>query len=74
MVVVAGVEGQLTIEGRRLDAPAPTLQAGIPDGYGNIGFQAAGLIFPAEDCWEVTGKVGQVELTFVTLVIKKSQN
>lgn len=68
-----GVEGQLTIEGRRLDAPAPPLQADIPEGYGNIGFQAAGLIFPTEGCWEVTGKVGAAELTFVMLVVKQDK-
>ena len=65
-----GVEGQLTIEGRRLDAPAPPLRADIPSGYGETGFQAAGLIFPSEGCWEVTGQVGEAELTFVTLVVK----
>jgi len=69
-----GVEGQLMIEGRRLDAPAPPLRAEIPEGYGEIGFQAAGLIFPSEGCWEVTGSVGEAELTFVTLVIKVPEN
>jgi hypothetical protein len=69
-----GVEGQLTIKGRRLDAPAPPLQADIPEGYGETGFQAAGLIFPSEGCWEVTGKVGEAELTFVTLVVKAPEN
>lgn len=64
-----GIEGQLTIEGRRLDASAPPLQADIPEGYGEIGFQAAGLIFPSAGCWEVTGRVGEAELTFVTLVV-----
>lgn len=65
-----GVAGQLTIEGRRLDASAPPLRADIPEGYGESGFQAAGLIFPTEGCWEVTGRVGEAELTFVTMVIK----
>ena len=64
------VAGQLTIEGRRLDAPAPPLRADIPKGYGESGFQATDLIFPSDGCWEVTGKVGQAELTFVTLVVK----
>ena len=68
-----GIEGQLTIEGRRLDAPAPPLQADIPEGYGEIGFQAAGLIFPSEGCWEVTGRVGEAELTFVTLVVQMTE-
>ncbi len=68
-----GVEGPLTIEGRRLDAPAPPLGHTIPNGYGASGFQAAGLIFPTEGCWEVTGKVGAAELTFVTLVVKQDK-
>ncbi len=65
-----GVRGKLTIEGRRLDGPAPPLRARIPEGYGDIGFQASGLIFPTEGCWEVTGKVGEASLTFVTRVLK----
>lgn len=59
----------LTIEGRRLDAAAPPLRASIPDGYFGK-FQASGLIFASEGCWEVTGRVRDASLTFVTLVIK----
>lgn len=66
------VHGKLEIEGRRLDGPAPPLQADIPEGYGDIGFQATALIFPTEGCWEVTGKAGDASLTFVTLVLKES--
>ena len=62
--------GQLTIEGRRLDTPAPPLQADILEGYGESGFQASGILFPSEGCWEITGRVGDATLTFVTLVIK----
>lgn len=65
-----GVRGQLVIRGRRLDAPAPPLRADIPHGYGEIGFQATGIIFPTEGCWEVTGNVGDTNLTFVTRVIR----
>ncbi len=50
--------------------PAPPLRADIPEGYGLSGFQASGVIFPTEGCWEVTGRVGNVSLTFVTLVVK----
>lgn len=64
-----GVSGELRIEGRRLDGPAPPLRASVPDGYGDSGFQATGLFFPTEGCWEVTGRVGAASLTFVTLVI-----
>jgi hypothetical protein len=33
----------------------------------------SGLSFPTEGCWEVTGAVGDAELTFVTLVLKASR-
>lgn len=62
------VRGQLRIEGRRLDGPAPPLRAEIPAGYGDFGFQSTALIFPTTGCWEVTGRVGNSSLTFVTLV------
>jgi hypothetical protein len=65
-----GVRGKLTIEGKRLDGPAPPLRARIPEGYGDTGFQPTGLIFPTYGCWEVTGRVGVASLTFVTRVIQ----
>jgi len=66
-----GTPGKLTIEGKRLDAPALPLRAWIPEGYGDIGFQATMLIFPTVGCWEVTGEVGNSKsLTFVTQVIR----
>jgi hypothetical protein len=68
-----GMKGQLMIEGRRLDAVAPPLRADIPDGYGDSGVQASALIFPTEGCWEVTGRVGDAALTFVTRVTKLDQ-
>lgn len=63
-----GVPGTLTIEGRRLDGVAPPLRAEVPEGYGDRGFQPTGLIFPTAGCWEVTGRAGEVSLTFVVLV------
>ena len=50
--------------GRRLTA------TDVPDGYGVTGFQASAVTFPTEGCWEVTGRVGNASLTFVTLVLK----
>lgn len=64
------VRGKLIIEGKRLDGAAPSLRAHIPDGYGDIGFQSTALIFPTAGCWEVTGRVGDASLTFVTRVIQ----
>jgi hypothetical protein len=61
--------GQLEIEGRRLDAPAPPLGAHVPGGYFGD-FQATGLVFPTEGCWEVTGRVADRSLTFVVRVVK----
>lgn len=65
-----GVRGRLTIEGRRLDAPALRLRARVPDGYGDFGFQSTYLVFSTPGCWEVTGRVGNASLTFVTKVAK----
>jgi hypothetical protein len=64
------VPGALMITGRRLDAPAPPLRASVPDGYGPLGFQASGVYFSTEGCWEVSGTVGSSKLTFVTFVLR----
>jgi hypothetical protein len=64
------VPGRLRIDGRRLDAAAPSLRTSVPSGYGRAGFQASGVAFPAEGCWQVTGRVDQASLTFVTLVAR----
>jgi len=70
-----GIPGRLEIAGRRLDAPAPPLQAEIPSGYGDIGFQPSGVRFPSEGCWEliarVAGPQGQAQLRVVLLVIRR---
>lgn len=65
------VLGELMITGRRIDGPAPPAHGGVPEGYGMSGFQASGVSFPTEGCWEVTGQVGTTTLTFVTYVIKE---
>src|SRR2546428_11512187 len=65
-----GVPGQLRIEGRRLDAPASPLRAEVPNGYGDLGFQATYVNFSTPGCWEVTGRVGDASVTFVTMVVK----
>jgi hypothetical protein len=67
---IRGVPGHLQIEGRRLDAPASPLRAEVPNGYGARGFQATYVIFPTPGCWEVTGRVGDASVTFVTMVVK----
>lgn len=65
--------GVLTITGRRLgDGSTAPLRVFVPRGYGRSGFQASGVYFPTEGCWEVTGEVGATTLTFVTFVIKEA--
>jgi hypothetical protein len=66
------VPGDLTITGKRLDAPAPPLTPFVPNGYGDTGFQASGVIFPSEGCWQVTGTLGHASVTFVTLVLAQA--
>jgi hypothetical protein len=65
-----GVPGRLTIEGRRLDGPAPALRSELGGSREGVGFQSTYLIFTTPGCWEVTGSVGDASLTFVTKVEK----
>jgi hypothetical protein len=62
--------GMLAIAGRRIDAEGPPIRASVPAGYGASGFQASGVDFPAEGCWEITGTIGQASLVFVTFVLR----
>lgn len=57
----------LTISGQRLDAQAAPFAAEIPCCYPTR-FQATGLYFPSEGCWEVTARAGDRELSFVVWV------
>ena len=61
----AGVE--LVIAGQRLDGDAPPLQAEASCCYPTR-FQASGLYFPAEGCWEITAKAANEELSFVVWI------
>jgi len=56
----------LEISGRRVDGPAPALEASVP--CCSTRFQATGLYFPSEGCWEVTAKAAGSQLTFVVWV------
>ena len=61
----AGAE--LEITGKRLDGQAPPLEAYVPCCYPTR-FQATGLYFPTEGCWEVTARAAVSELSFVVKV------
>jgi hypothetical protein len=66
--------GKLTVDGSRIDGSALALKADIPEGYGDTGIQASGLVFPSEGCWKVTGKLNGQEITFVVDVLPADQN
>lgn len=57
----------LTVTGRHLEMKAQTLTATIPEGYGGA-FQASGLTFPVEGCWEIEARAGDSVLTMVNYV------
>jgi hypothetical protein len=63
-----GGAGDLVITGHELASRAP-IRASIPEGYGQR-FQATGISFPTEGCYEVTGRSGEAALTFVVKVTK----
>ena len=58
----------LQISGQRLDGQAPPLQSHVPCCYPTR-FQATGLIFPSEGCWQVTATAADSELTFIVNVV-----
>jgi len=60
----------LEITGHRLDGQAPVLESDIPCCYPTR-FQATGIYFPTEGCWEVTAKAEDEELSFVVWVEPK---
>ena len=66
-----GVHGRLALTGRRLDQSALPMRSVVSDSYADIGFQPTSLGFPSEGCWEITGRVGGEELTFVNKVRRK---
>ena len=64
------VIGRVEIDGRRIDGPGPPLSGVVPDeGYGDTGFTPSAVIFPSLGCWQVTARVGDASLTFVTRVV-----
>ena len=67
-----GRDGRLTLAGGRLDAPGPPMAVSVPDGYGARGFQATGVVFPSEGCWEILGRAGGEELRLVVLLLLRS--
>ncbi len=73
-----GTTGELTIQGRRVDASVAPLRARINSGVPETAFAevaggrfwASGSSFPTEGCWQVTGRVRRTSLTFVVFMAK----
>jgi hypothetical protein len=65
-----GAAGDLQIVGHELSTNA-SIVASIPDGYGQH-FQATGITFPTDGCYEITARSGDTALTFVVKVVKVS--
>jgi hypothetical protein len=61
------VGAPLEITGQRLDGQAPPLRADIPGIYPTR-FQATGIYFPTEGCWEVNAKAEGSERSFVVWI------
>lgn len=57
----------LEITGQRIDGEAPALESHVSCCYPTR-FQASGLVFPTEGCWEVTAKAEDRELSFVVWI------
>lgn len=63
-----GAAGDLQIAGHETRTGAG-IKAVIPDGYGQ-GFQATGITFPTEGCYEITARSGDAQLTLVVKVTR----
>ena len=61
-----GVRGYLHITGNDVGSGVPV--SARTAGYGRTGFNASAVFFPEEGCYRITGRAGEAELTFVTLV------
>jgi hypothetical protein len=72
----AGLKGRLAIRGERLDArsPPPATQSASawpPTRFRGSAFWTSIVLFPAEGCWKITGRVRDVSLSFVVRVLER---
>jgi hypothetical protein len=70
----ARVDGRFTVRLERLDAPGPTLEAetvrGSRTSFRGSATWAARMRFASPGCWRVTGRVGDVTLSYVIAVTR----
>jgi hypothetical protein len=64
-----GLSGDLTVRGERLDAPG-TMRVLAVNWASGGGSWASAVTFPSEGCWRLTGRVGDVSLTYVVSVVQ----
>jgi hypothetical protein len=70
----AGVHGDLTLRGERLDATSPPLvvhrvNRGTMAGFRGSGTWATPVTFPSEGCWRLTARVRDISLSYVVEVV-----
>lgn len=63
--------GTIDIHGHLTDEQSAMLTAYIPDGYGETGFQVAGIMFPDVGCWNITIASGSATLEFTMWVTRE---
>jgi hypothetical protein len=69
-----GLTGELIVEGHRLDEQAERLHVGeIKQGPDNPNLLIAYTSFPTSGCWEVTARMGDSSLTFVTEIVEDEE-
>jgi hypothetical protein len=64
---IAGWE--LTVRGERLDGPGQLRVLGVRSRSGTYGDWRTALTFSDEGCWRITGRVGDVSLSYVVKVV-----
>ena len=64
-----GLDGNVSIRGRRTDGNAAAIASEGPDGYDERGFQPSLITFPTPGCWEIVGRVGNESVTVRLLVV-----
>ena len=62
--------GTLTVRGERLDAAFPSMRV-LSVNWGG-GSWASAVLFPSEGCWRISGRVGDVSLSYVVKVVAGS--
>ncbi len=63
--------GNLAVTTKRLDGSTPPRTPDVPGGYGDTGFQPAGIYFDAPGCWQIIGTLGAQTLAFVVIVVER---